>query len=506
MSPSENPPITGLERFFIIVSVMCATLIQTLDTTIVNVALPHMQGTLSATPDEITWVLTSYLVASGIFMPLTGYFTDRWGQKKYLLFSIIGFTVASALCGVAESLTQIVLFRLLQGLFGAGLVPLSQVIMTQVFPKEDRGKAMAIWGIGVMIGPILGPTLGGYLTDVASWRWTFYVNVPIGIFALLLAWRVVPDSEKRSRNMDWWGLILIALAISGLQYTLDRGNQQDWYDADDICIATALFIVSTIVLVLYLFLRKGDTPAVFNFHIFKDRNFAVGSALIALCGLGTYGTMVIQPLMLEGILNYPVLTTGLVMAPRGIAGIIGMILAGKLVTIINQKCLILIGIAIGAVGTYVGTWYSEDITPFWVIWPLILQGMGVSLLFVPLSTMAYSTLPTAVHAEASGLFSLLRVLGSSIGLSVCITFFSRHSQMAWNQLGGFISPYNPALRSYLESLHLTLSDPQATAILGNELSNQSQLLSVVSVYALITWSFIVMIPLVFLMRDRKSND
>src|SRR5438128_2330618 len=205
---------------------MSATLIQVLDTTIVNVALPHMAGELGATTDQISWVLTSYLVSSAIVMPLTGYFADTIGRKKYLVWCIAGFVAASALCGIAQSLVQIVAFRLLQGVFGAALVPLSQAIMTDAYPPEDRGKAMAIWGLGVMVGPVLGPTLGGWLTDVASWRWTFYINVPVGALSLFLAAQFVPDTERRKRRMDWSGFLLLAMGIAGLQYLLDRGNQQ----------------------------------------------------------------------------------------------------------------------------------------------------------------------------------------------------------------------------------------------------------------------------------------
>ena len=234
--------ITPTQRLLITIAVMTATFMQILDTTIVNVALPYMQGSLGANPDQITWTLTSYLVASAIFMPLTGYFSNRLGEKRYLLISIIGFTIASACCGASQTLTEIVVFRLLQGVFGASLVPLAQAILTEVYPREQRTKAMAIWGFGVMVAPILGPTLGGYLTDVANWRWTFYVNIPVGIFAVLLAWRVVPETAKKERLMDWVGLGFLSLAIAGLQYVLDQGNDRDWFGAWDIRIAALLSI------------------------------------------------------------------------------------------------------------------------------------------------------------------------------------------------------------------------------------------------------------------------
>lgn len=491
------------QRWLIILAVMSATLMQVLDTTIVNVALPHMQGSLGATSDQISWTLTSYLVSSAIFMPLTGFFTDRLGRKKYLLLCIAGFTIASALCGASMSLAEMVFFRLLQGVFGAALVPLSQAIMADVYSEEERGKAMAIWGIGVMVGPILGPTLGGYLTEVANWRWTFYVNVPVGVLALLIGWRVVPDSQRKKRSMDWLGLLFISLAIGGGQYFLDRGNQQDWLSAIDIRLALLLCLVGFIGFLSYSLSRPGT--AVFDLRIFKDHNFTIASLLLGVMGLGMFGTMVIQPLMLEGLLDYPVLLTGLVMAPRGISGMVGMLLISRIIHRVDARLLIVSGILCCIVGNAAGTYYSMNISPLWIILPLIVQGFGLSLIFVPLSTIAYATLPAAARTEAAGLYSLLRTLGSSIGISITITLVTRQTQVVWNQLGGFINPYNPALYQYLQPLQLKAQQPFAAAVLGNTLSRQAQMVAFVDAYAFITWSFVVMLPLVFLLKGHKRK-
>ncbi len=500
-SPQEIKPIA---RWLIVVAVMSATLMQVLDTTIVNVALPHMQGSLSATPDEVTWILTSYLVSSAIFMPLTGYFTDRLGRKKYLLLSIAGFVIASVLCGAATSMLEIVLFRLLQGIFGAALVPLSQAIMADIFPVEERGTAMAIWGIGVMIGPILGPTLGGYLTEIASWRWTFYINVPVGILALMIAWQVMPETSKKDRDMDWIGLVLISLGIGALQYLLDRGNSADWFNSREICIAACLTCIGFLGFILHnMGLR---TKSVFDLRIFKDHNFAVASFLLSMFGLGLYGVMVILPLMLENLFDYPVLTTGLAMAPRGISGMLGMMLVSRLIKSTDPRLLITAGITLCALGTLPGTYYSLGTSIEWVIWPLILQGFGLGMVFVPLSAVAFTTLPEKMRAEAAGLFSLLRTLGSSIGISVVITLFTRHTQMAWNQLGGFIQPYNPSLYQHLHALHLQPTAPLASTILGAELFRQAQMVSFVNMFAFIAWSFISMLPLVFLIKNTNGTQ
>lgn len=504
---TKHVSCTSWQRLLITIAVMSASLIQVLDMTIVNVALPHMQGSLAATPDQITWVLTSYLVASAIFMPLTGYFTDRFGQKNYLLFSIAGFILASALCGAAENLMQLVLFRLLQGICGAALVPLSQSIIVDIFPENERGSAMAIWGMGVMVGPILGPTLGGYLTEVATWRWNFYINVPVGLMSLLLSWWVVPDSEKKNRSMDWRGLLLITLAIGGCQYVLDRGNQVDWFNASDICIVS--FIASASFLLFLLGVtQKNNHKHVFDPAIFLDRNFALCSLMLGLCGIGLFGSMVLLPLMTENLFDYPVLTTGLVMAPRGISAMLSMLVVGKLIRWLDPRKIIAMGIIFSAFGMYLGTLYSFVISPGWVVMPLIIQGFGLGMVFVPLSVVAFTTLPSYLRAEAAGLFSLLRTMGSSIGVSVVITLLTRHTQIAWNQLGGFVQPFNLAVSNYLRPLSLSPFTPKGLMILMKEVARQAQMIAFVDVYTFIMWSFILMFPLVCLLKkaDQSSKD
>lgn len=492
-----------VDRWLITIAVMSATLMQVLDTTIVNVALPHMQGSLNATPDEIAWVLTSYLVSSAIFMPLTGYFSDILGRKNYMLISILGFVVASGLCGAANSITEMVLFRMLQGVFGAALVPLSQAILTEVYPPEERGTAMAIWGVGVMIGPVLGPTLGGYLTEIASWRWNFYINLPVGILSLLIAWQYIPDTTKKIRHMDWLGLILISLAIGATQYVLDRGNHADWFDSNEICFVTGLAIIGLVGFVINSYLQK--TKSVFDIRIFKDRNFVIASLLLCIFGLGLFGGTVILPLMLENLFNYPVLTTGLVMSPRGLSAMISMILVGKLIRYIDPRILILSGLICCAFGTWVGTFYNLEINSWWIIWPLLFQGFGLGMIFVPLSTIAFAKLPEQMRAEGAGLFSLVRTIGSSMGISIVITIYTRHAQISWNEIGAFITPYNTAVNQYIKPLGLDISDPTSISILTAEVAKQSQVIGFIDVYAFITWSFIAMIPLLLFIKVYRSK-
>ena len=493
----------NMQRFLISVAVMAATVMQVLDTTIVNVALPHMQGQLSATPDQISWVLTSYMVSSGIFMPLTGYFTHRFGQKKFLFMSIVGFVIASVLCGLSTNLNEIVLFRLLQGVSGAALVPLSQSVMVATFPPQERGKAMAIWGMGVMVGPILGPTLGGWLTEYMSWRWTFFINLPVGILSALLVLRYIPDTERSERNMDWMGLTLLAMGIAGLQYVLDRGTRDDWFSSPVIQFAAFLSIVGFIGFFFHTRSHKGH--ALFSPEIFTDRNFVTASLLMAFLGLGLFGSMLLQPLMLEGLMDYPTLTTGLTLAPRGIASMFSMMLVGRLINRVDPRLLISSGIFIFCAGSYLTTHYSLVMGIGWVIFPMILQGSGLGMVFIPLSALAFTTLPQRFSAEAAGLYSLLRTIGSGIGVSLVVTVLTDHTQIAWHNLGGLLQPYNPALVPYLNSIGMSLHAPQAAGVLAHELARQSEMIGFLDAYTFVTVAFGMMLPLVFVMRNHKHE-
>jgi MFS transporter, DHA2 family, multidrug resistance protein len=499
-APPELP--TGTARLMITLAVMSATLIQVLDTTIVNVALPHMAGELGATTDQISWVLTSYLVSSAIVMPLTGYFADTLGRKRYLLVSIVGFVAASALCGIAQNLAQIVSFRLLQGVFGAALVPLSQAIMSDAYPTEDRGKAMAIWGMGVMVGPVLGPTLGGWLTDIASWRWTFYINVPIGALSFFLATQYVTDTGRKARRMDWTGLILLGSGIAGVQYMLDRGTQQDWFAANDIRAAAVAAVAGIAGFVIHS-LRRGH-GALFDLRIFRDRNFAIACVAMAALGLGLFGGLVLQPILLEGLLGYPIVTTGLVMAPRGLATAVSMMIVGRLVGKADPRLIVGTGMVISAIGSQAMTDYSLDVSTLWIIWPALLQGIGLGLIFVPLSTIAYATLDRSRMAEAAGIYSLVRTIGAAAGISIVTTLLTRQAQVIWNELGGHVTKYNPALVEYLRSLHLTPTDPHAMAIVAAQIAQQAEMSAMLDVFKVTTWSFIGMLPLVFLLRRNKN--
>jgi MFS transporter, DHA2 family, multidrug resistance protein len=481
---------------------MAATVVQVLDTTIVNVALPHMAGELSASIDQISWVLTSYIVAASIVMPMTGYLTDRLGRRRYLLISIAGFVGASALCGIATSLPEIVAFRLLQGIFGASLVPLSQAIMVDSYPLHERGKALAIWGMGVMVAPILGPTIGGWLTETLDWRWNFYINVPIGVLSFVLAARHVPDTPVKSRTMDWWGLAFLAMFIGGLQYLLDRGQQQDWFSSRSIRLSAAVLGAGLALFIAHSLLSKRDS--LFKLQMFADRNFAAASFVGGAMGLSLYGGMLLQPVLFESVLQYPTFDTGLAMMPRGLGSLLSMLIVGRLVGKIGAKPLIYFGIATGILGAWMMTHVGFDTNAASMIVPLVLQGVGVGFVFVPLSAIAFATLPKALSAEAAGVYSLVRSVGSSIGISIVSVSMTRGAQASWGALRGYIDPYRFELSQYLDPLHLK-AQGLGLAIIAQQTGVQAQMLGLLRAFWVIVASFFVMIPLVMLLQPGRGT-
>ncbi|MBI5889142.1 MAG: DHA2 family efflux MFS transporter permease subunit [Nitrosomonadales bacterium] len=490
-------------RVLTAVAVMAATIMQVLDTTIINVALPNMAGQLDATPDNISWVLTSYLIASAIIMPLTGFITDRIGQKRFLLISVAGFVATSMLCGMAASLFQMVLFRFLQGVFGAALVPLSQSIMLQIFPGEQRGKAMAIWAMGVMVAPIMGPTLGGWLTEVISWRWTFYINLPVGIASFILALRHVHDTPTRERRMDWVGFAALATGFGMLQLVLDRGNEDDWFSSSTIVMASIVAAASLLFFVIYTL--TGKHHPLFDLRIFKDRNYLVASMIMTTIGIGFFGGMVLQSLYLQNYLGYPTFEAGLYMAPRGLASFLVMVVVGKFSNRVAPRNFIFVGICASILGNYLMTNFSGDISAHELILPMMLQGMGMGLIFVPVSTIAFTTLPKEIAAEAAGIYSLIRAVGSSFGIAILATYFSRSAQQTWSLLRGEISPFNEALRGYLAPLHLGPQDPQGIALAAKAVMHEAQGLAYMDAFWFATANFVLMLPLLLLIRAPKKQ-
>jgi DHA2 family multidrug resistance protein len=492
---STGAPHRGL----ITISIMLATVMQALDSTIANVALPHMQGSLAAASDTITWVLTSYIIAAAIMTPLAGWLAGRFGRKRLFLFSVAGFTVASMLCGIAGDLAQMVIYRLLQGIFGAALVPLSQSILLDINPREKHGQAMAIWGAGIMVGPILGPMLGGWLTDTYNWRWVFYINLPIGILAFLGIVAFVHETARhRDRPFDFFGFAMLSLGIGALQLMLDRGEQQDWFGSTEIIIEAGLAIAG-----LYVFIAHSLTAERPFLHPapFRDRNFVSGIILIFIVGTILLATVALLPPMLQDLMGYPVVLTGIVLAPRGLGMMISMMVAGRLVGRIDGRLIMLSGFLMTALSLYQMTSYAMVMDERPILVSGIIQGLGLGFIFVPLSTATFATLAPEYRTEAAGVYSLLRNLGSSIGISVVEALLARNLQVNHAEIASHVSPFNLAMRMPDVVLHWDWQTTAGLAALNEEIRRQAAMIAYVDDFKLMMIVTLAAIPLLLLVRS-----
>jgi DHA2 family multidrug resistance protein len=489
----------------ITVSIMLATVMQTLDSTIANVALPHMQGTLSASQDQIAWVLTAYIVAAAIATPLTGWMVDRFGQKNVFLTSIAGFTVASMLCGLSNSLAEIVAARLLQGVFGAALVPLSQVVLLDINPKEKQGPAMAVWGVGVMVGPILGPTLGGWLTDSYNWRWVFFINVPIGLLAAYGMWRYIrPVPGPRQQRFDMFGFATLSLALGALQLVLDRGQQNDWFSSTETWIEAIALVVMTTYFIAHTALTPADKSFV-DFRLFKNRNYVSGVLFIFIVGLVLYATRALIPTMLETLMDYPVATTGLVTAPSGAGTMITMLIVGRLIGKVDLRLMLFAGFAITAVSLWQMAHYTIELSQGDIIWPGMIQGVGMGLVFVPLSAATFATLSPAMRAQGTALFSLVRNIGSSIGISLVQTMLVRNTVAAHASLTERITYANPAWNNPAIANAYDLSTQSGTALLDSTVTQQAAMIAYIDDFWLMLFLTVAVTPLLLLIRPPEKT-
>jgi MFS transporter, DHA2 family, multidrug resistance protein len=492
-----QPNSALINRPMITATVMLATLMQALDTTIANVALPYMQGSLSATSDEINWVLTSYIVAAAIITPATGWLEARFGRKPLFLTAVIGFIVTSMLCGAAVSLTQIVIFRLLQGIFGAPLVPLSQSVLLDAYPPEQQGQAMAVFGLGVMLGPILGPTLGGWLTDSYSWRWVFYVNVPLGLLCALGILLFLGRRADRplARRLDWLGFAALGLGIGALQLFLDRGERLDWFASREIQLEAALCLLG-----FYLFAVHSLTARdpFIDLALFRDRNFVVGIVLIFIVGAVLLATLALLTPYLETLMNYPVLTAGLVLAPRGCGTMLAMVMAGQLLRYVDPRLLIAVGLGITGFALYLMTGFTPDVSQGTLIRTGLIQGFGIGCVFVPLSTVAFGTLAPALRTQAAGLFNLMRNIGASIGISTMSYLLVRNTAITQSALVEHITPYRQVVRDYAHQLNIvTLS---GRAALAQIVTAQAEAVAFIDNFKLMMFVAFLAIPLVILVQ------
>ncbi len=487
-------------RGLITVSIMLGTVMQVLDTTIANVALPNMSGDLGASQDTISWVLTSYIVAAAIMTPVTGWLSDRIGRKELFLVSIVGFTITSMLCGLAMSLEEIVAFRLMQGVFGAAIVPLSQTFLLDINPKEKHGQAMAVWGAGIMVGPIIGPTLGGWLTDSFNWRWVFFINLPVGILAFLGSAAYLPSIPRRLRGFDFFGFAMLSLGVGALQLMLDRGGQMDWFSSPEIWIELGLSITGFWVFAVHLVTGR-DT--FIDPKIFADRNFVTGLIFIFVVGVILLASLALLPPMLTDLFNYPTVTTGFVMAPRGVGTMISMLVVGRLVQKVDARLLVVAGLLLTALSLYYMTDFTPDMDDWLIIMSGVIQGLGLGLVFVPLSTVAFATLEARYRTDATSLFSLVRNIGSSIGISVVIMFLTRNTQINHAELSAFISPFNPVLWSI--SPQAATGDPTALSQVDLLVNQQAAMIAYVNDFKLMMLVTLAAIPLALFLRKPRMQ-
>ena len=495
--------------WIIAISVMFATFMEVLDTTVVNVSLPHIAGSLSATIEEATWALTSYLVANAIILPMTGWLASRFGRKRLLMMSVVGFTAASFLCGLAPTLGALIVFRVIQGATGGALQPLSQAVLLEAFPPEDRGKAMGFWGLGIVVAPILGPVLGGWLTDTYSWRWVFYINIPVGIASIVMTKLFIfdpPYLRTESRKVDYWGIGMLAVGIGALQIVLDKGQQDDWFSSPRILV---LAIVSAVTLVALVFRELMTDAPIVDLRVFKARTYAVGVFLMTVVGFVLYGSMVLLPIMLQTLLGYPALQAGIAMAPRGVGSFFMMPLTGIMTGKFDPRKLLTAGLLIGgatlawlaALNLQAGYWD--------IFWPQLIQGAGMALLFVPLTTVAMDPIPRERMGNATSLFNLMRNIGGSVGIALTGTMLARKQQEMTSLLGAHVNPYDPAAQAMFNQMRgafmasgadSTTASNRAYAAIFGMVQRQASMVSFVGLFQLLGVLFIALVPLILLMK------
>ncbi|MHC2254723.1 MDR family MFS transporter [Bradyrhizobium embrapense] len=499
-SPSAVP---GMRRNMVTICAMTATIMQALDTTIANVALPYMQGSLSASQDQINWVLTSYIVAAAIMTAPVGWIANRFGRKRIFIICSAGFTIASVFCGLAQDINQMVLFRLLQGVFGAALVPLSQAVMLDSYALHERAKAMSIWGMGVMMGPIMGPSLGAWLTETYSWHWVFFVNLPFGAITVL-GLAVFMDETKQDLRLrfDWFGFGALAVAIGALQLALDRGEQLGWLESNEIMIE---FIVAAVG--AYFFFAHSlttDKPFI-QFAIFKDRNFLGGVVFMTVMGLVLYSTMALSSPYLQNVVGYPIITAGLLLATRGAGTFVAMMLVGRMMRYFEARTLIVSGLALTAASLFQMTGWTDMTQAREIIVVSVIQGFGFGLVFVPLSTVAFLTLPGQLRTDGTSMLTLFRNVASSVGISIVIAQLTEGGRRIYAKLSEQINPFNHALQMPDVSGMINLNTDAGRAMADKMVAAQSQIIAFSHDYQLVMLFILVSIPLALMIGSTKAT-
>jgi DHA2 family multidrug resistance protein len=506
IAPQTAPWAPSFNPWLIAAAVMLATFMEVLDTTIVNVSLRHIAGNLAAGEDEATWVLTSYLVSNAIVLPASAWFSKYFGRKRFLMVCVIIFTISSFFCGMATSLPILILARVLQGMGGGALQPIANAVMLESFPPAKRGMAMAVYGLGVVVAPVIGPTLGGWITDNYSWRWVFYINIPVGVVALLLMNRFLEDppyiKNAKPGRIDAIGFGLMTLGLATLQIILDKGQQDDWFEASWIRSATVIVVASLLAFVVWE-LRAKD-PIV-NLRVLLNRNFALGTMLITAMGVIAYAPMTILPQFLQGLLGYPALNSGLAQSPRGLGAMIGMPLVGLLISRVDSRALIGAGFTLTAVTCFMMGNLTLDVTGTHFVLPNVMQGLAMGLIFVPLTTVAMGTLSNEQIGNATGIFSLVRNIGAGVGISLVTTSVSRKAQTHQMTLAAHFTPYDSVFQQKLQAMRQGLSLDQAYGAFNGALIKQAGLLAYVDTFRWMALGCLLCVPLVLLFKKAKAR-
>ena len=506
--PSHNP-------WIIAAAVMLATFMEVLDTSVANVALPHIAGNLSATTDEATWVLTSYLISNAIILPASGWLGNFFGRKRFLIGCIVIFTLSSFLCGASLTLGMLIAARIFQGIGGGALQPIAQSALLESFPPARRGVAMAVFGMGVVVAPIIGPTLGGWITDNYSWRWVFYINLPVGVLAVLMTQAFVEDPPYIRRGargtIDYLGFALMALWLGTMQLIFDKGQQEDWFAAPWIRWFSA---ASAACLAGFIIRELRVREPIVDLKVLRNRNFAVGTTLIALVGAVLYSTMASLPLFMQTLLGYPALNSGMAVSPRGLGAMLSVMIVGRLVGAVDSRFLIMVGFLVLAVSTFLLGNINLNITMGSVIWPNIISGFAMGFIFVPLTTLTMGTLTNEQMGNASGIYNLMRNIGGSVGISVATTMLSRSAQTHQAALVSHLTPYDPAFQQRIQALEQGLGQSggstqaaqQAYRLVYGTMARQSQLMAFVDTFRWLALLCLLCVPLVFLFSRVRARS
>jgi DHA2 family multidrug resistance protein len=507
MPAAETHP--HVNPWIVAIAVMFATFMEVLDTTVVNVSLPHIAGSLSASVDEASWALTSYLVANAVILPMTGWLANFFGRKRTLITAVMGFTTASVMCGMATSLPMLIVFRIIQGATGGALQPLSQAVMLEAFPPQDRGKAMAFWGLGIVVAPMLGPVLGGWLTDNYSWRWVFYINLPVGLASVIMTRLFIfdpPYIRRGSRGIDYWGIGMLTVGVGALQVVLDKGQEEDWFESHFIL---ALALLAGIGIVAFIVRELKARDPVVNLRVFKDRTYSAGVFLMTVLGFVLYGSLLLLPVFLQTLLGYPALQAGIAMAPRGLGSFLMMPLVGTVLGRLDSRKVLAVGL-VGAAWTLYDLSTLNLNAGYWdIFWPQFIQGAALAMLFVPLTTATMDRIRREEMGNATSMFNLMRNIGGSVGIATATTFLFRRQQLHTQILGGHVNPFSTQTQNFLQGLSATMmargSDPvtaehRAYGAIWGAVQRQASMQAFVDTFRFMAVVFLLVLPLLFVMK------